>query len=169
MSAEEELKRKQEAETEAADELHEEMQPDVAEKDVADEVDGEEPEAVAAEKDDCAKLEEDFNKLKNDYISLYAEMDNMKKREQQENERQKKRSQECDGYLEEARRLKSKRSYKDALDMIQRAREMKIKEKREEIDALEEAVRKEKKESGWFGRFRDKILNEVWDDETSKK
>lgn len=87
MSAEEELKRRQEAETEAADELHEEMQPDVAEKDVADEVDGEEPEAVAAEKDDCAKLEEDFNKLKNDYIRLYAEMDNMKKRAQQENEK----------------------------------------------------------------------------------
>lgn len=90
-------------------------------------------------------------------------------KDQQEQERQKKRLKECDSYLEEARRLKSKRSYKDALDMIQRAREMKIKEKREEIDALEEAVRKEKKESGWFGRFRDKILNEVWDDETSKK
>ena len=30
------------------------------------------------------KLEEDFNKLKNDYIRLYAEMDNMKKRAHQE-------------------------------------------------------------------------------------
>ncbi len=33
------------------------------------------------------KLEEDFNKLKNDYIRLYAEMDNMKKRAQQETEK----------------------------------------------------------------------------------
>ena len=33
------------------------------------------------------KLEEDFNKLKNDYIRLYAEMDNMKKRAHQENEK----------------------------------------------------------------------------------
>ena len=33
------------------------------------------------------KLEEDFNKLKNDYIRLYAEMDNMKKRAHQESEK----------------------------------------------------------------------------------
>lgn len=33
------------------------------------------------------KLEADFNKLKNDYIRLYAEMDNMKKRTQQETEK----------------------------------------------------------------------------------
>lgn len=37
--------------------------------------------------DDKEKLEEDFNKLKNDYIRLYAEMDNMKKRNQQETEK----------------------------------------------------------------------------------
>ena len=33
----------------------------------------------------------------------------------------------------------------------------------------EEPERKEKKESGWFGRFRDKLLTEVWDDESLKK
>lgn len=97
-------------------------------------------------------------------------LDQLKKqKEQQEKERAQKRLDECNGYLEGARRLKSKKSYRDALDMIQRAREMKIEEKREEIDALEEAVRKEKKESGWFGRFRDKLLTEVWDDESLKK
>lgn len=37
--------------------------------------------------EDRAKLEEDFNKLKNDYIRLYAEMDNMKKRAAAENEK----------------------------------------------------------------------------------
>lgn len=44
----------------------------------------EETKVVDAEK---AKLEDDFNKLKNDYIRLYAEMDNMKKRSQQEAEK----------------------------------------------------------------------------------
>lgn len=47
------------------------------------------PEEVADGKsqDSREKLEEDFNKLKNDYIRLYAEMDNMKKRAQQETEK----------------------------------------------------------------------------------
>lgn len=44
----------------------------------------EEAEVVDEEK---AKLEDDFNKLKNDYVRLYAEMDNMKKRSQQEAEK----------------------------------------------------------------------------------
>lgn len=36
---------------------------------------------------DDGKLEQDFAKLKDDYIRLYAEMDNMKKRVQAENEK----------------------------------------------------------------------------------
>lgn len=43
--------------------------------------------SVEENTDDRAKLEEDFNKLKNDYIRLYAEMDNMKKRTLQETEK----------------------------------------------------------------------------------
>ncbi len=46
-----------------------------------------EAETVAEPQDDREKLEEDFNKLKNDYIRLYAEMDNMKKRTLQETEK----------------------------------------------------------------------------------
>ena len=44
-------------------------------------------ETVAIQDEKCEKLEADYNKLKNDYIRLYAEMDNMKKRAQAENEK----------------------------------------------------------------------------------
>lgn len=53
---------------------------DVTEEDLTD-VDSEEV------SDEQAKLEEDFNKLKNDYVRLYAEMDNMKKRAVAETEK----------------------------------------------------------------------------------
>ena len=43
-------------------------------------------EEVAAE-DETSKLQNDYNKLKDDYIRLYAEMDNMKKRSQLETEK----------------------------------------------------------------------------------
>ena len=48
---------------------------------------GEETDAEGQNDGGREKLEEDFNKLKNDYIRLYAEMDNMKKRAHQENEK----------------------------------------------------------------------------------
>jgi molecular chaperone GrpE len=52
-------------------------------------VEVEETPAEAEEKEaiDAGKLEEDFNKLKGDYVRLYAEMDNMKKRSQAEAEK----------------------------------------------------------------------------------
>ena len=43
-------------------------------------------EEVTAE-DETSKLQNDYNKLKDDYIRLYAEMDNMKKRTQLETEK----------------------------------------------------------------------------------
>ena len=43
-------------------------------------------EEVTAE-DETSKLQNDYNKLKDDYIRLYAEMDNMKKRSQLETEK----------------------------------------------------------------------------------
>lgn len=48
---------------------------------------GDEETPAEEQPEDRAKLEEDFNKLKNDYIRLYAEMDNMKKRAAAENEK----------------------------------------------------------------------------------
>lgn len=52
----------------------------------ADETTEEVVEEVAAE-DETSKLQNDYNKLKDDYIRLYAEMDNMKKRSQLETEK----------------------------------------------------------------------------------
>ena len=52
----------------------------------ADETTEEVVEEVTAE-DETSKLQNDYNKLKDDYIRLYAEMDNMKKRTQLETEK----------------------------------------------------------------------------------
>ncbi len=52
----------------------------------ADETTEEVVEEVTAE-DETSKLQNDYNKLKDDYIRLYAEMDNMKKRSQLETEK----------------------------------------------------------------------------------
>ena len=52
----------------------------------ADETAEEVVEEVTAE-DETSKLQNDYNKLKDDYIRLYAEMDNMKKRSQLETEK----------------------------------------------------------------------------------
>lgn len=52
----------------------------------ADETTEEVAEEVTAE-DETSKLQNDYNKLKDDYIRLYAEMDNMKKRSQLETEK----------------------------------------------------------------------------------
>jgi len=47
----------------------------------------EETDEAEASENESNKLEEDFAKLKDDYIRLYAEMDNMKKRTQAETEK----------------------------------------------------------------------------------
>lgn len=52
----------------------------------ADETTEEVAEEVTAD-DETSKLQNDYNKLKDDYIRLYAEMDNMKKRSQLETEK----------------------------------------------------------------------------------
>lgn len=52
----------------------------------ADEITEEVVEEVTAD-DETSKLQNDYNKLKDDYIRLYAEMDNMKKRSQLETEK----------------------------------------------------------------------------------
>ncbi len=66
---------------------NEEMKKDEPEEVLADEEVAAEENAAGEHDDNRAKLEDDFNKLKNDYIRLYAEMDNMKKRAQQETEK----------------------------------------------------------------------------------
>ena len=93
MSAEKDkdIEQKYQAENETAD-MPEEKQPgepaEKADAGTAEENVAEEETAAGADKvDGNAKLEEDFNKLRDDYIRLYAEMDNMKKRAQQENEK----------------------------------------------------------------------------------
>lgn len=60
---------------------------DVAQNVEGGEADASEGEAVEAQDEGRDKLEKDFAKLKDDYIRLYAEMDNMKKRAHQENEK----------------------------------------------------------------------------------
>ena len=57
---------------------------DLNEEETSEESAEEISDEVAAED---SKLEQDFAKLKDDYIRLYAEMDNMKKRTQAENEK----------------------------------------------------------------------------------
>jgi len=57
---------------------------DLNEEETSEEATEETSEEVVAEE---GKLEQDFAKLKDDYIRLYAEMDNMKKRTQAENEK----------------------------------------------------------------------------------
>ena len=46
-----------------------------------------EAEEEASVEDENSKLQNDYNKLRDDYIRLYAEMDNMRKRVQQETEK----------------------------------------------------------------------------------
>lgn len=60
---------------------------DVAQNVEGGEADASEGEAMEAQDEGRDKLEKDFAKLKDDYIRLYAEMDNMKKRAHQENEK----------------------------------------------------------------------------------
>ena len=93
MSAEKDkdIEQKYQAENETADKPEEKQPGEPAEKadaGTAEENVAEEETTAGADKaDGNAKLEEDFNKLRDDYIRLYAEMDNMKKRAQQENEK----------------------------------------------------------------------------------
>ena len=54
---------------------------------VEEEIMEKEAEEEAVAEDENSKLQNDYNKLKDDYIRLYAEMDNMKKRVQQETEK----------------------------------------------------------------------------------
>ncbi len=84
MSAEnEDVKNKQfEDETEK-----ENVAEDVAQNVERGETEASDGEAKAAQDEGRDKLEKDFAKLKDDYIRLYAEMDNMKKRAHQENEK----------------------------------------------------------------------------------
>lgn len=67
--------------------LDENIAAETAEDLVAEDCPEDAAEPAADEATDKQKLEEDFNKLKNDYVRLYAEMDNMKKRNQQEAEK----------------------------------------------------------------------------------
>jgi len=67
---------------------------DISEEDIVDTELGEKPKdnpnAEHEEEnvtEETSQLEKDFQKLKDDYIRLYAEMDNMRKRTQQENEK----------------------------------------------------------------------------------
>lgn len=84
MSAEnEDVKNKQfEDETEK-----ENVAEDVAQNVESGETEASDGEAKAVQDEGRDKLEKDFAKLKDDYIRLYAEMDNMKKRAHQENEK----------------------------------------------------------------------------------
>ncbi len=74
--------------TDKQEEILPKEQDEQVETDIVEEIAGDEDVNSEANKaDGRVKLEEDFNKLKNDYIRLYAEMDNMKKRVQQESEK----------------------------------------------------------------------------------
>lgn len=90
-------------------------------------------------------------------------------KEQQEKERAQKRLDECNKYLSEAARLKKEKSYREALEQVELARAMKISEKMDEIDQMEESIKADKKENKWFSRFREKMLREIWDDDSTKK
>ncbi|MCM1324222.1 MAG: nucleotide exchange factor GrpE [Acetobacter sp.] len=68
---------------------NEKLEEELPEEEVLSEEEGlapDEHDAVESQ-ENCGKLEEDYNKLKNDYIRLYAEMDNMKKRTVAETEK----------------------------------------------------------------------------------
>jgi molecular chaperone GrpE len=54
---------------------------------IEEEIMEKEVEEEASAEDENSKLQNDYNKLKDDYIRLYAEMDDMKKRVQQETEK----------------------------------------------------------------------------------
>jgi molecular chaperone GrpE len=54
---------------------------------IEEEIMEKEVEEEASAEGENSKLQNDYNKLKDDYIRLYAEMDNMKKRVQQETEK----------------------------------------------------------------------------------
>jgi len=71
--------------------------------------------------------------------------------------------------LSEAARLKKEKSYKEALEQVDLARAMRISEKMAEIDQMEESIKADKKENKWFSRFREKMLREIWDDDSTKK
>lgn len=90
-------------------------------------------------------------------------------KEQQEKERAQKRLDECNKYLSEAARLKKEKSYREALEQVDLARAMRISEKMAEIDQMEESIKADKKENKWFSRFREKMLREIWDDDSTKK
>jgi len=65
----------------------EEKLEDDIENEAEEEMEEEVGEMESDEEAGADKLEEDFKKLKDDYVRLYAEMENMKKRAQQETEK----------------------------------------------------------------------------------
>lgn len=77
----------------------------------------------------------------------------VEEKKRQEEERAQKRKDECNKYLEEAEILASKKNYKAALKEIEKAKQMNIPEKDEEINNLEEKITKQKKENSWLGLF----------------
>ena len=81
----------------------------------------------------------------------------LEEKDRQEKERAQKRLDECNEYLAEAERFLDRKSYKSALKEIEKARQMNILEKKEEIDNLEEKVNQQKKENSWLGLFGKKI------------
>ena len=65
--------------------------------------------------------------------------------------------------MQEAKQLMQKKNHKAALAKIEQAQQMNLPDKEEEIKALEEEIKKQKKENKWlskiFGQFKDIIKN----------
>ena len=79
-------------------------------------------------------------------------------------EQEKKRKNECDGLIKQADDLKNEKKFKDALKKLKAARDMKIEEKMEAINALEEEVKKLKDENSFSKRF-GTILSNLLDED----
>lgn len=84
-------------------------------------------------------------------------MEQLKKKNQQEEERKQKKLEECNAYLAEATEQLKKKAYNVALAKIEAARDMRIHDKDDEINKLEELIKAEKKNNSWIKRFTDKI------------
>ena len=79
-------------------------------------------------------------------------------------ELEKKRKAECEELIKQADDLKNEKKFKDALKKLKAARDMKIEEKMEAINLLEEEVKKLKDENSFGSKF-GKMLSNLLDED----
>ncbi len=93
--------------------------------------------------------EEEIKSLEKEAKRLYEEAERVKvirlEQQRQEEERAKKRLEQCESLINEAKELKEKKNYRSVLFKLEEASKLNIPEKREEIEKLKEEVSSMKK------------------------